>query len=172
MFTNYRNVRLNVANLRTCSKCDEGPLFLTEEDWKSHDDRYHAVKQVDQNLQKEKNQNKELEEAIHYILTLLVRGKTKLEDQYDDMEIKLQCLQNDEKTNKRTIELKIEEMKVIQAAINVKIKTICRIITEYRKIKGSVGHHTENQSDERFEEVNGKRQILLIIIMNIYSCKV
>ena len=165
MFTNYRNVRLNVANLRTCSKCDEGALFLTEEDWESHDDRYHAVKEVDQNLQKEKNQNKELEEAIHYILT-------KLEDQYDDMEIKLQCLQNDEKTNKRTIELKLEEMKVIQAAINVKIRTICRIITEYRKIKGSVGNHTENQSDERFEEVNGKRQILLIILMNIYSCKV
>ena len=58
---------------------------------------------LDQNLQKEKNQNKELEEVIHYILTLLVRGKTKLEDQYDNMEIKLQCLQNDEKTNKRTI---------------------------------------------------------------------
>ena len=167
MFKTYRNVRLNVANLRTCSKCDEGPLFLTEEDLKRHDDRYHAVKEVDQNLQKEKNENKELEEALNYMFTLLVRGKTKLEDQYDDMEIKLEYLQKDEKTNRKLIDMKIEEMKVIQAAINVKIRTICRIITEYRRIKGSVGSHTENQSDESFEEVNGKRQILLIIIMNI-----
>ena len=83
------------------------------------------------------------------------------------MEIKLEYLQKDEKTNKRLIDMKIEEMKVIQAAINIKIRTICRIITEYRRIKGSVGNHTENQSDESFEEVNGKRQILLIIIMNI-----
>ena len=81
------------VNLSTYSKCHERPLFLTEEDLKRHDDddKYHAVREVasvDQNLQKEKNQNKELE-AINYILTLLVRSKTKLEDQYDDMETKL-----------------------------------------------------------------------------------
>ena len=149
MYRNYRNI--NVANLRTCAKCHERPVFFTEEDLARHDDKYHKDVCVEQELYKQQtelsdlkshlnwlteivlknqNQNKEKETEVEFMNKIheIVESKNELEDEYDDIDRKLRYLKQNEKTRTRSIELREEELQIIKADINYKTKMIssCR----------------------------------------------